>query len=252
LAGFSRALRRGAIIVSTSINVLISDGRKLFREALCLLLEKQQDMCLVGQAEDMRSVVKLTGPLGVHVVVLLLLTHPDAAAELQADAGIPNEAHQAAQIIKELRRAQPQARVIVVAASLTSGALRDLLAAGTDGCVTMECAAEELVAAVRAAAQGRTYLSSQLTRQVAHGFVDAKKASRSELPALAARETEVLRRIAAGQSTKEIAYSLHVGTKTVETHRRRVMDKLNRHSVAELTQYAIVKGLIPLPRHSDA
>jgi DNA-binding NarL/FixJ family response regulator len=123
----------------------------------------------------------------------------------------------------------------------------------------MDCTSDELIAAVRhAMTTGEVFLSARLREQVARRYVnsatgagaggDGDGVARGLEARLAAREIEVLRLIASGQSTKEIAVTLAVGTKTVETHRRRVMEKLNRHSVAELTQYAIVKGLIQLPR----
>jgi DNA-binding NarL/FixJ family response regulator len=93
--------------------------------------------------------------------------------------------------------------------------------------------------------QGRVYLSPRLVEQVVNGYVRATCEAGPQRP-LAPREREVLRRIAGGQTTKEVAYALGVSAKTVETHRRRIMEKLGMHSVAELTKYAVLQGMTPL------
>jgi DNA-binding NarL/FixJ family response regulator len=101
------------------------------------------------------------------------------------------------------------------------------------------------VAAVEKVGQGGVYLSPSLVDRVVHRYVRSTSPQASDRT-LAPREQEVLRLIAAGQSTKEIAATLTVSSKTIETHRRRIMEKLNRHSVAELTKYAVAQGLVSL------
>src|SRR5690606_9624956 len=101
----------------------------------------------------------------------------------------------------------------------------------------------ELVTAIRAVMAGGVYVSPGVARLLVASWSRPGKAGRSGSVNLAPREREVLRRIADGQSTKEIAHALRVSTKTIETHRRRLMEKLNLHSVAELTKYAISEGI---------
>jgi two-component system, NarL family, response regulator NreC len=108
------------------------------------------------------------------------------------------------------------------------------------------------LSAIRAVARGTVYLSQSITEQVVKGYVAAAHAPSPRSRPLAPREVEILRRIASGESTKEIAFALRLGTKTVETHRRRIMEKLNRFSVAELTQYAVAESLIPLASSVEA
>jgi DNA-binding NarL/FixJ family response regulator len=211
------------------INILLADGRKLFREGLSLLLEKHEDLRVIGEAEDGRDVCKLVRALSGHVVILNL-TPPLAGGT---------------DLIRSIVRADPEVRVIALTLTPAATAVREILEAGALGCLTKECAAAELVTAIRTVMQGKVYLSPNLVDLVVSGYVRPSGDTPTQRP-LAPREREVLRRIAGGQSTKEIAYALGVSAKTVETHRRRIMDKLGMHSVAELTKYAVLHGMTPL------
>jgi DNA-binding NarL/FixJ family response regulator len=260
---------------SQNVNVLISDGHKLVREGIAMLLEKDALIRVVGEAQDAGTAATLIGPLGAQVVLLIM---PTTGSAVLMGGTVESDVVLAA--VRDLHAARVPAKLIVLTPAVSSPDLRQLVRAGAVGCLTMDCTSEELIAAVRHAVgggRGDVYLSSRLREQLARRYVtstadaegavrrgvgdvdggggdgaDGRLASLARAPRLASRETEVLRLIAAGQSTKEIAVALNVGTKTVETHRRRVMEKLNRHSVAELTQYAIIKGLIQLPREVES
>jgi DNA-binding NarL/FixJ family response regulator len=225
------------VVVNPSVKVFISDGRKVVREALAALLEKQGEVRVVGEANDTDAAIKLLGPLAADVVVLVL---PQArgAAEMPL----------ARKSVSKLLAEHPKIKIVVLAMEATAPQARRLIEAGAAACLTKESASHELLAAIRAAVEGKAYVSEALSSQSAKQYVELLTASASQKK-LATRETEVLRRIAMGQSTKEIAFSLHVGRKTIETHRRRIMDKLSRHSIAELTQYAVAQGLVSLPEH---
>ncbi len=209
------------------INVLIVDGRKLAREGVVALL-KHQDIRVVGEAGEVQDAARLISPLRVQVAVLNVGPSP----------------HLPAAAVSHLVAAHPGVRVIVLAWSISARGMRELLKAGAAGCLTRECTSEELIAAIRTVAAGKLYLSPQLTDVMIEGYVTNDRAHRALRP-LAPREVEILRRISSGQTTKEIAHALEVSSKTVETHRRRIMIKLDLHSVAELTQYAVMEGLIP-------
>ena len=238
------------------INVVIGDGRRLVREGLAMLLEKDRVIRVVGEADDARGAARLIGPLAADVVILIM---PGGSGVIVRGA---IEVDLAVTTVRETINSGPRVRLIVLTPGLSSPDLRQIIRAGAAGCLTMDCTSDELIAAVRhAVAGGEVYLSERLREQVARRYVNAASmlsSGVSELegslerdPKIAPRETEVLKLIASGQSTKEIAAALHVGTKTIETHRRRLMEKLNRHSVAELTQYAILKGLIELSRNVE-
>ena len=211
------------------INVLLADGRKLLREALSLLLEKQEDVRVIGEAEDGHDAVRLVKALSVHVVILNPTPATPSVSEL----------------VRSILKARPRVRVIVLTFNPAVEFVQDILDAGALGCLTKECAGAELMAAVRAVLENKLYLSPSLVDRVVKRYVRPSTRSTPER-SLAPREREILRHIAAGQTTKEIAAALGVGTKTVETHRRRIMEKLNRHSVAELTKYAVLEGLTAL------
>jgi len=110
-----------------------------------------------------------------------------------------------------------------------------------------ECLFDELVQAIQAVIAGDGYLSSRITGIVVDGYVNRMATvADSPLLTLTSRERQVLQFVAEGKSTKQIALELHVSTKTVEANRRQIMQKLDIHSVAELTKYAVREGLTPL------
>jgi DNA-binding NarL/FixJ family response regulator len=203
-------------------NVLIAEGRKLLREGVAALL-KHTEVRIVGEAGSVESAMKLIQPLAVDVVLLNLtqLAHPGADA------------------VRSLLNASSKVRVIVLAMHVTSRGLKEVLNAGAAGCLTKECGTADLLSAIRSAMDGKRYVCPEVTNIMIDGYVSPTRT-------LGAREQEILCRIASGQSVKGIAYDLKIGAKTVETHRRRLMTKLGRHSIAELTHYAVNEGFIAL------
>ena len=217
---------------SNPVNVVLVEGRKLLREGLCALLERHEDIRIVGEVEDAHSVTKLIRTLPVDVVVLNVIPPQVGGVDL----------------VQRLTRAHPAVRFVVLTMDPTPRLLQDLLTAGVHGCLTKRSSATELVEAIRTVMMEKTYLSPSLADAV---LDDQPRAAARVTPTtpvrpLAPREREILQRIAAGESTKGIARALGVGTKTVETHRRRMMQKLNKHTVAELTKYAVLEGLTTL------
>ena len=211
--------------------VLLVEGRKLLREGLCALLERHDDIQIVGEADDGRSAPRLIRSVGADVVVLNVIPPQQGAVE-----------H-----VRRIVSQFPAVRVVVLTMDPTSPLLRELVNVGAHACLTKESSATELVDAIRAVMNGKTFLSPPLLDVMAGGYARPYPPSPVVAPRpLAPREREILARIAAGETTKEIARALGVGTKTVETHRRRMMQKLNKHTVAELTKYAVIEGLTPL------
>jgi DNA-binding NarL/FixJ family response regulator len=213
-----------------SINVLLADGRKLLREGLSALLEKHTDIRVVGEADDGEAAARLVRPLGVNVVVLNLA--PPATSGIE--------------VVSSIASAKKEVKVLALMFAPAAHTVRELLRNGATGCLARDCAGADLVEAIRTVAGGRTYLSHSLVDTVVHGYARRDGAHGSAPKSLAPREREILRAIATGASTKEIAASLKVKSKTIETHRRRLMEKLNLRSVAELTKYAVIQGISPL------
>ena len=209
--------------------VLLVDGRKMLREGLSVLLEKHEDLHVAGDADDPRSAIKLLRPLAIDVVIL--------------NVGMPD--HGIVETLRAIGAERAAVKIIVLLNRPTAPLVRQIVQAGASGCLSRESASVDLVAAIRAAMANELYLSPTIAKLLVSGMVLPGKKNLG-IAELAPREREVIRRIADGQSTKEIAYALRVSTKTIETHRRRIMDKLGVRSVAELTKYAIAEGFTSL------
>jgi DNA-binding NarL/FixJ family response regulator len=209
--------------------VLLAEGRKLVREGLCALLERHDDIRVVGEVEDSRAALKLIGALGIDVVVL----------------NVTPPLHGGVEHVRAMTRAHPKVRIVVLTMDPAGEVLREVLGAGAHGCLTRDSSATELVEAIHTVMAGKTYLSPRLVDVMVNGYARPAP-SQPLMRSLTPREREILGHVAAGATTKEIAQALGLGAKTIETHRRRMMQKLDMHSVAELTKYAIVQGLTPL------
>jgi DNA-binding NarL/FixJ family response regulator len=214
-----------------SIRVLLADDHQLMREGLRAVLDEQEDMEVVADVENGREAARLAKQLQPDVVVMDIsmpdLNGIEAARRVASDA--------------------PEAKVIALSMHSDRQFVSEMLKAGAAGYVLKDCATDELLQAVRTVVGGHTYLSPRVARVVVEGYV--RKAPHGEAPAAPAltdREREVLQLLAEGKTTKQIALALHVSAKTIETHRRNMMEKLDIHSVAELTKYALREGLTTL------
>lgn len=214
-----------------SIGILIAEDHTIVREGLRSLIEKQLDMKIVCEAEDGRKAVECVREF-LPDVVIMDITMPNL-----------NGVEATRQIISEF----PQVKVIALSIHSNRRFVADMLGAGATGYVLKECLFDELVQAIKAVAAGESYLSSRITGVVIEHYVKGIAAiADSPLSSLTGREREVLQLIAEGNTTKKIALDLHVSTKTIEANRRQIMEKLDVHSIAELTKYAVREGLTPL------
>src|SRR4051812_27522931 len=207
--------------------VVVADARKLVREGICALLERHGDIKVVGEAEQGQAAIKLAEAMTPDVAVL----------------NVSASTHGFKELIHDLRKAHPPLRVLVLTLSMNSSFLREMLEAGAAGCLTKDSASGDLVTAIRTVMTHKVYLSPQIAELVIDGYVSPAMRGAKKPPALSAREKLILPQIADGQSTKEIAGSFGVSSKTIETHRRRIMQKLGRHTVAGLTKYAVREGI---------
>jgi len=209
--------------------VLLADDHKILREGLRTLLEQEKDICVVGEADNGRSSVKLTGELAPDVVIM--------------DVAMPDlNGIDATRRITEI---QPRARVLALSMHSDGRYVKGMLQAGARGYILKDCAAEELTHAIRTVMSGQIYVSPGVTGAIVNDYV--RQLSATDVPAtLTHREREVLQLLAEGSSTANIAVELHLSVKTIETHRKRIMDKLGLRSIAELTKYAIREGITTL------
>lgn len=214
-----------------SIRILLVDDHKITRQGLRLLLEKELDMEVVGEAEEGRKAVSLVRELKPNVVIM--------------DISMPELG--GAQATLQITKQFPNAKVLVLSMHKEPEYVIDMLISGASGYLLKDCAFEELARAIRTVTDKKTYLSPAISGDVVRDYVHRlEKADFSDAKVLSGREREVLQLMAEGKSTKQIALKLHISAKTVETHRRQIMNKLDIHTVAELTKYAIRKGLTSL------
>lgn len=216
-----------------SIRILLADDHKITRQGLRSLLEKQQDMEVVAEAENGRTAVHLTAELAPDVVIMDL-TMPDLNG---------------VEATKQILNKSPDTKIVALSMHSDSLFVTAMLKSGAAGYLLKECAFEELTRAIRTVMGGKTYLSPSISGVVVEDYIHRlSKTDSFNSDILSDREREVLQLLAEGNSTKQVALKLHISVKTVETHRRQIMSKLNIHTVAELTKYAIRKGITQLDK----
>ena len=214
-----------------SIKVLLVDDHAIIREGLRSLLEKQPEMEVIADTDNGRKAIELVRELLPNIVIM--------------DISMPglNGIEATRQITAEF----PHVKVIALSIHSKRRFVADMLSAGATGYILKECLFDELVQAIEAVAAGGRYLSPRITDVVVSDYVKRlSTTAASPFEALKTREREVLQLVAEGKSTKQIALELYVSTKTIEANRRQVMEKLNIHSVAELTKFAVREGLTTL------
>ncbi len=211
--------------------ILLADDHKIIRDGLRSLIAAKANMEVVAEAEDGRTAVQLARKHKPDVVIMDIampeLNGIEATRQILADA--------------------PRTKVIALSMHADSKFVGQMLEAGAMGYLLKDCAFEELDGAIRSVMHNRTYLSQGITGVVVDDYV-RRIAAQDQVAVnpLTPREREVLQLMAEGCATKEVAAQLYVSVKTIETHRQHIMEKLDLHSIAELTKYAIREGLTSL------
>ena len=214
-----------------SIRILLADDHQLFCDGLRALLDKEVDLEVVAESKDGRSAVQQAGELKPDVIVM--------------DISMPDL--NGMEATRQIVHRTPGTKVLALSMHSDRRFVEGMLKAGACGYLLKDCANEEFIRAIREVAAGRTYLSSAVAGQVVEEYVHGERAEAgAESGVLTAREREVLQLVAEGLRTKEIADRLHISPKTAETHRQQLMNKLNIHSVADLTKFALREGLTSL------
>lgn len=208
--------------------VLLADDRRMMREGLRALLEKHPEMEVVGEAEDGREAVALAAEHKPDVVIM--------------DVSMPGL--NGIEATRQILRDQPKAKVLGLSVHADRRYALTMLEAGAVGYLIKNSASEELYRALEAVSKGQTYLSPAVARVLVDSYRSRQSPAQQAVgQTLTDREREVLQLLAEGMTSKEIAARLHLSATTVDTHRRQIMSKLELHSVAELTKYAIREGL---------
>lgn len=205
------------------ISVLLADDHALVRAGIRALLASIDGIRVLGEAADGESALRLTASLRPDVLLLDI--------SLADMSGL--------QVLRQLRTSQPATRVVVLSMHSESAYVSEARRSGAAGYLLKDAAPAELESALQTVMGGDHYLSPAIARHLA----DAPPAGEAD-ELLTARQRQILKLIAEGRSTKEIAYDLELSVKTVETHRAQIMERLQIRDVPGLTRYAIRCGLI--------
>jgi two-component system response regulator NreC len=208
------------------ISVVVVDDHAVVRSGIKLLLERQEDIEVVGEAGNAKDAVFRARALKPDVILL--------------DVVMPGES--GIEVLPQLQKESADTKVLVLSMQDDPSYVREAFAAGASGYVLKEAADEEVVSAVREVAGGGRYVHPALgARLVA---AEAAERAAAEADPLSDREREILRLLALGHTNQEIAQQLYISVRTAESHRAHIMQKLRLTTRAELVRYALSRGLL--------
>jgi DNA-binding NarL/FixJ family response regulator len=212
------------------IRILLADDHNIIRDGMRLLLERQAGFSVVGEAADGREVVQLAQEQLPDVVVM--------------DIAMPNM--NGIEATRRIVARSPAIGVVILSMHYDESYVIRSLKAGARAYLLKDAVKTELIAAIQAVVQGRSYFSPKISRILQEDFVQllGRRGADDSYDLLTEREREVLQLVAEGKTNKEIANHLTLSLYTVDTHRTHIMQKLNLHSVPELILYAVRKGII--------
>ncbi len=210
------------------MKILLADNHKLIIDGLRSLLSKQSDAEVVGEAHNGRMAVRLAHELSPDLVIM--------------DIGMPELNGMDA--TRQIRAELPHIKVLAVSMHSDRQYVAGMLSAGASGYVVKDSAFMELAQAIQVVMNGGRYLSPNIIGVVVDDYV--QRLAPVAGSKLSEREREVLQLMAEGHATVEVATRLHVSRKTIETHRKNIMQKLELHSIAELTKFAVREGITSL------
>jgi two-component system, NarL family, response regulator NreC len=212
------------------IRVLLADDHKLIRAGLVLVVQQQPDLSVIGEADDGRQAVQLVESLRPDVVVM--------------DIGMPNL--NGIEAARQITASRPDTAVVILSMHADEGYVLRALKAGARAYLLKDSATTDLVQAIRAVVEGKSFFSPAVSKVLLQDYMRKLRRSGAEdsYDLLSPREREVLQLVAEGKSNKEVANLLNLSPYTVETHRAKIMQKLNLKGVPELILYAVRKGII--------
>ena len=212
--------------------IIVAEDNTLLREGLCMMINSDSTLEVVAQAVDGFSAIETT---------LSLKEPPDLVI---MDLSMPKMDGVSA--IKEIKRQMPESKIMALTIHDSDEFILECFDAGASGYCLKDSSQEELLKAIHVVLSGKTYISPGITDTVMEGFLDGRRKLKKTTAwdSLTQREREVLKLVAEGYTSKEIAGFLCISPKTVERHRSNIMNKLDLHNVSELTTFAIEKGLV--------
>jgi DNA-binding NarL/FixJ family response regulator len=210
--------------------VVIAEDHTLFRQGLKALLSFEPEFEVVGEAADGLEAYQRTEELQPDIILL--------------DLNMPRVDGMTA--IKEIKRLCPEAKILVLTVHKTEEHVLETLKSGASGYVLKDADHDELLLAMRSVLQDKCYLSPDISARIVDAYLNGRQTDKTDTPwrSLTAREKQVLKLVAEGYKTKEIAGLLCISEKTVAKHRANIMRKLDLHSASELTAYAMKRGLV--------
>jgi DNA-binding NarL/FixJ family response regulator len=217
------------------LRILIADDHDVARRGIRALLESHPGWQVCGEAKDGRETVELATALKPDLILL--------------DIGMPNL--NGLEATRQILAESPKAMILILTMHDTDQVVRDVLRAGARGFLLKSDAGRDLIAAVEAFEQRRTFFTTKVGQMVLSGFLNRDHPANSHdgdsgSDVLTSREREVIQLLAEGKTSKEVAVTLNLSVKTAETHRTNLMRKLDLHSVADLTRYAVRNGIVQL------
>jgi two-component system response regulator NreC len=213
-----------------NVRILLADDHTVMRAGLRALLERQPNLVVVGEAENGRQTVELASSHAPDVVVM--------------DIAMPNL--NGVEATRRMVSKQPSISVVILSMYSDESYVMRALEAGARAYLLKDSTVTDLIRAIEAVSQGKSFFSPKISRILAEEYVRAlkQKGLADSYELLTPREREILQLLAEGKTNKEVATSLNISVYTAETHRGNILQKLNLHSTAELVLYAVRKGII--------
>ena len=213
-----------------STKVILADDHQLIREGLCSLLETELDVQVVAQASDGDTVVRLAGEFLPDIIIM--------------DIGMPGL--DGIEATRQITNQFSSIKIIALSMYTNKLFVMDMFEAGASGYLLKECASTELATAITSVLENNIYINPKIAGIVLDNHLKYPLIEQNSTVVLTEKECEILRLLANGKSTKQIAIQFEKSVQTIDTHRRQIMDKLGFDNLAQLIKYAIREGLTPL------
>ncbi|MHB9141409.1 MAG: response regulator [Paludibacter sp.] len=213
-----------------SIRILIADDHQLFREGIVNLLSASPQIEIVAQAENGQEAIEKAKKLKPDIVIM--------------DLSIP--VMNGVDATRILHKELPEIRVLALSMHADKHYIKEALEAGVSGYLFKNCTYDQLIEAINTVYQGEKYLSAKITEVLIRDYLSKEEEVHDNSEELSERESEILKLMAEGKSTREISDVLFISVKTVGTHKQHILEKLKLRSTADLIKYAIKKGIVGL------
>jgi DNA-binding NarL/FixJ family response regulator len=214
-----------------TIKIVLVDDHKIMREGIRAMLETENSLEVVSEAENGREALEIALDIKPDIIIM--------------DINMPDM--NGTEATRQIRKSCPETRIIALSMHSDRFIVTDMLQAGASGYLLKDCSGQDIITAIRTVHAGKNFLSPEITGVVIEDYIQKSSKENPKSPAqLTTKEREVLQLIAEGNTSKEISSHLNIATKTVDSHRINIMNKLDIHNIAELTKFAIRYGITDL------